>query len=397
MVSFIHTADLHLGLRVTRFNADTLKKIREARFQALQNIRALVGGRRVDFVLIAGDLFDDHAVDRDIAQRAYDLLRSFPVPVFVLSGNHDPLLSGSVWDRPPWNGADSGPLVLLRETEPVEVVPGAVVLPCPVLRKTCMTDPTAWIAQQAVDRGPIRIGLAHGSLRTREDLPADDHLIARHAAHDLKLDYLALGHWHRRQLFAGPDGAERTAYSGVHEPMRFPGSRENRTGWVAYSGSNREEFLDGGTGEVLHITIERPGAPPHIQALEVGYLTWEEQSRRLTAAGDLGQLIDQTAVRESPERCLLRLALSGTLDAHTRRRVRELRQVLDLYLFADLDDSGLHIQPTEEEILSVAGEGVLRRVLTRLREEIDQGEPAARQVAERAMLLLYEIAEEVRA
>ena len=65
----------------------------------------------------------------------------------------------------------------------------------------------AWIAQQAVDRGPIRIGLAHGSLRTRDDLPADDHLIARHAAHDLQLDYLALGHWHRRQLFAGPDGA----------------------------------------------------------------------------------------------------------------------------------------------------------------------------------------------
>src|SRR5215831_16140315 len=103
MVSFLHTADLHLGLRITRFSMDVAKKIREARFQALEQIRSAAEQRKVDFVLIAGDLFDDHAVDADIAKRAFDLLESFPAPVYVLSGNHDPLLPGSVWDRPPWN------------------------------------------------------------------------------------------------------------------------------------------------------------------------------------------------------------------------------------------------------------------------------------------------------
>src|SRR5262249_44356438 len=147
-----------------------------------------------------------------------------PAPVFVLPGNHDPLLSGGVWDRPPWN-RPAQRIRLLRETQPVEAVPGVLLLPCPLFRKTSLNDPTAWIAQ-APANGGIRIGVAHGSLKVRENLPADDHLIARHASNDLGLDYLALGHWHSRRLFADPDGVDRTAYPGVHEPMRFQGSQE---------------------------------------------------------------------------------------------------------------------------------------------------------------------------
>src|SRR5438876_3393072 len=271
MVSFLHAADLHLGLRITRFSPEVAKKVREARFQALEKIRDAAQADPVDFVLIAGDLFDDHAVDGDIAKRSFDLLESFPAPVYVLSGNHDPLLAGAVWDRPPWNTAHSKKLRVLREPSPVEAIPGVVLFPCPVFRKTSTADPTAWIAAVPVDDGPIRIGIAHGSLKVREDLPIDDHLIARHAAHDCKLDYLALGHWHSRQHFRGPDGVERTAYPGVHEPLRFPGSTESRTGWTPYSGVRREEFLDSGRGEILHVRINAPGEPPVLDAIEVGH------------------------------------------------------------------------------------------------------------------------------
>src|SRR5438132_10650767 len=118
MVSFLHAADLHLGLRITRFSVDIAKKVREARFQALEKVRDAAKEEKVDFVLIAGDLFDDHAVDGDIAKRAFDLLESFPAPVYVLSGNHDPLLAGAVWDRPPWNTSNANRLCVLREAAP---------------------------------------------------------------------------------------------------------------------------------------------------------------------------------------------------------------------------------------------------------------------------------------
>ena len=85
MVSFLHAADLHLGLRITRFSPEVAKKVREARFQALEKIRDAAQADPVDFVLIAGDLFDDHAVDGDIAKRSFDLLESFPAPVSATS------------------------------------------------------------------------------------------------------------------------------------------------------------------------------------------------------------------------------------------------------------------------------------------------------------------------
>src|SRR5581483_4430617 len=146
-----------------------------------------------------------------------------------------------------------------------------------------------------------------------------------------------------------------------------------------------------------HVTIAEPGAAPGIGAIDVGHLAWQEQSCALATAGDLAELINEVAIRPASERRLLRLRLSGTLDAETMLRLRQLHEVLDRYLFAELDDSELRIHPTEDEIGAAAGEGVLRRVLARLREDADHGEPALRRVAERAMVLLYQIAEDIRA
>ena len=394
MVSFLHTADLHLGLRLTRFPPEVAKKIREARFQALEKIRDLARTRQVDFVLVAGDLFDDHAVDSDLARRAFDMLESFAVPVLLISGNHDPLLPGSVWDRPPWNAPAPARVRLLREPKPVTVQSGVTLLPCPVFRKTSLQDPTTWITGVPCEDSAIRIGMAHGSLKARDNLPADDHLIARHAAHELKLDYLALGHWHSRRSYPDPAGVDRTAYCGVHEPMRFPGTADVRTGWMPYSSLQLQEFLDAGKGEILHVSIERPGVPPALEALEVGHLTWEDRAIAVSTEQDMARLIDETATTAGAERRILRLKLTGVLDAQAIRRVEHLREVLDRYLVGELDTAELHVLPTDDEVREIAGQGVLRRVLDRLRAEAADGDPASACVAERSILLLYQLARE---
>jgi len=396
MASFLHAADLHLGMRITRFDPHTTGKVREARFTALDNILKKTRDLRVDFVVIAGDLFDDAAVDNLTARRAYEILDSFPVPVYILPGNHDPLLSGGVWDRPPWNQQPGKHIRLLNKREPVEVGPGLLLLPCPVLRKTCMDDPTAWILNASETNGTIRLGIAHGSLKTRDDLPLDDHLIARYAATEQNLDYLALGHWHSRQVFADPDGVERTAYPGVHEPMRFQGNGDGQTGWIPYGGAGRKEFLDDGRGEVLHVRIPNAKAVPQITALEVGHFTWLEETRALASREDLEALIQEVATREGLERRLLQLNLSGVLDAESTMRLEELREVLKRYQLGALDETNLHLKPTEEEMREIAGQGVLSRVLERLQNEGASSEPAVRQVAERATLLLYQIARGVK-
>lgn len=395
MASFLHAADLHLGMRITRFDPSTAAKVREARFTALDNILKKARELRPDFVLIAGDLFDDAAVDNLTARRAYEILDSFPVLVFVLPGNHDPLLSGGVWERPPWIQQPGKRVRLLGQKEPVEIEAGLVLLPCPVFRKTSMEDPTEWIAKSKSENGAIRIGIAHGSLKTRDDLPLDDHLIARHAATDCRLDYLALGHWHGPSQYDDRDGVKRTAYPGVHEPMRFQGNGDMQTGWIPYGGKGRKEFLDDGKGQILHVRIAKAKDVPQIQAIEVGHFSWHEQTRTLVSGDDLERLIQEVATQEGLERRLLHLHLGGVLDAESTMRLEELREVLKRYQLGLLDEEELHIKPTDEEMREIAGQGVLSRVLEKLQQDVLSPEQPTRQIAERGILLLYQIAKEV--
>jgi DNA repair exonuclease SbcCD nuclease subunit len=396
MVSFLHAADLHLGMRTTRFEPTIAGRIRESRFTALDNILRNARDLRVDFVIIAGDLFDDSTVDFQTARRAFEMLDSLPMPVYILPGNHDPLLAGGVWDRSPWD--QPGQRVrLLKEATPVAAASGLTLFPCPVQRRTSMDDPTRWIAGAGEADGSVRIGVAHGSLKARENLPPDDHPIAFHAATDLGLDYLALGHWHSRNVYKDREGVPRTAYSGVHEPMRFQGSSDGLTGWLPYSGAGRPEFLDAGKGEVLHVRIQAPGAAPDIDPIEVGNYQWNEEVRELRSREDLDRLIQDVATRPALDRRLLRLRLAGVLDAESMLRLDDLRDILaNRYLYGGLDDTGLHVQPTPDEMREVAGQGVLRGVLERLQAEAAGTEPEARRVAERAILLLYQIAKEAR-
>ena len=71
MIKFLHAADLHLGLRITRFEKSACDRIEEARFEALEQIRNKAAEHQVHFVLIAGDVFDDHSVAKRTAERAF--------------------------------------------------------------------------------------------------------------------------------------------------------------------------------------------------------------------------------------------------------------------------------------------------------------------------------------
>lgn len=88
MAKFLHIADVHLGIK--RYN---LPDRTADFFRAWQEvIERFAIGRRVDFVLIAGDLFDRRNVDPQAANHAMAMLRKLEqerIPVLVIEGNHD--------------------------------------------------------------------------------------------------------------------------------------------------------------------------------------------------------------------------------------------------------------------------------------------------------------------
>jgi DNA repair exonuclease SbcCD nuclease subunit len=259
-----------------------------------------------------------------------------------------------------------------------------------------MEDPTAWIERYPRDpeERRIRIGLAHGSLKVMP-LPEDDHLIRRDAADHYGLDYLALGHWHKRSFHRSADGAERTAYSGTHEPMRFASTEEiGATGWSSFSSDgDAERFCDDGKGTALLVSIEGPGAPPQVQPIEIGNLTWTAEQKNLTGQS-LGELIRDYSHRPIPERTILRLALSGVVDPRGFGRINELRQiVLNRYhAGSNLDAERVLIEPNPEQLAEIVGMGVLKRVLEKLKEETQSANPTVKRIADHALKLLYQIA-----
>jgi DNA repair exonuclease SbcCD nuclease subunit len=400
MIRFLHAADLHLGIRITRFDESTCNRIREARFTALQQLRQQAAEHQVHFILIAGDVVDDHTVSRTDATRAFAILEGShdACPVFIIPGNHDPLVPGGVWDRDPWFREQPHLRVhFLRTAEPIIVAGLPVTLfPCPLRQRRALEDPTAWIAKhpRAKEDSTIRIGLAHGSLKIMQ-LPEDDHLIRSDAADYYGLDYLALGHWHKPFRHRSADGAERTAYCGTHEPMRFAQAKDSvSTGWSSFSSDgDAERFSDDGRGTVLLVENDGPGAPSKIELLEVGRLRWLTEHRDVTGHTP-GEFISDYSRRDNPERIILRLILSGVVDPRSYGRMDELRQIVEnrYHPGSGLDNSNLLIEPHAEQLAKMLGPGVLKRVLERLKDESQSTEVATKQVADHALKLLYQIA-----
>jgi len=94
---FIHTADLHLDSPFKGLSeiAPALQSIlRDATFQAFENIISLCLKREVNFLVIAGDIHD--APDRSLRslvrlRNAFERLGQNHIDVFLCHGNHDPL------------------------------------------------------------------------------------------------------------------------------------------------------------------------------------------------------------------------------------------------------------------------------------------------------------------
>jgi DNA repair exonuclease SbcCD nuclease subunit len=402
-IRFLHAADLHLGMRITRFEESACKRIGEARFAAIENLRAKAVEHKVDFVLIAGDLFDDHSVSFAVSERAFTLFegKAMPCPVFIIPGNHDPLTPGGVWNREPWmRDQPTKNIHLLREPKQVAVPNMPVTLfPCPLRSRNSIDDPTGWIAnhpRKTADR-TIRIGLAHGSLRIMPNLPEDDHLIRPDAAEHYGLDYLALGHWHKPLRHRCLDGVERTTYSGTHEPMRFPGVGQGfSTGWSSYSADgDAERFQDAGRGAAHLVRIDEAGAPPHIETIEIGKLRWLAEHRDVTTR-PLGEIISEFgAEKQDQELTVLRLTLSGVLNPAQYGRIDSILREIVCNRYgpgSSLDAEDVLVEPNPEQLGKIVGDGVLARVLARLQVDAGSSDRSVKRVADHALKLLYRIA-----
>lgn len=201
MITFIHCADLHLGrpLKTNVFLTDAQEQL--VKGAAYRSFRKMVDDaltEQVDFVLIAGDLFDEEV--RSLKGQWFirtecERLNEAGIPVYISHGNHDPLRSdeavgypGNVSVFPP----QSKTFVFQHAAGESVAISG-------------FSYPEKAFTERAKDYFPSRrddvtwhIGMLHG----QEGSSKADH--ATYAPFNLAelreyhYDYWALGHIHKR-------------------------------------------------------------------------------------------------------------------------------------------------------------------------------------------------------
>lgn len=373
-MKFLHTADWQIGMRAAHAGKAGAA-VRDARFEAARKAVDEAKRRGAEFLLLAGDTFEDNGVDRVSVRKVVDILASFGGPVYVIPGNHDPLVPGSVWEHPAWK--DSENVRVLLKSEPVEIS-GGFLFPCPVMEKHSTKDPTAWIRAEAGNG--VRVGLAHGTVEgIHRDEP--EYPIARDAARRAGLDYLALGHWHSTVFYEDSSGAVRMAYSGTPEATGF-GERAS--------------------GKCLLVEIAGPGEVPRIEEIQTGSLAWLDMDEEIRQRGDVARVRDRLKRVENPGRTLVSLRLRGMLDPEEQGEIETIREILEArFLSGRIQDEALCPGPADERWVDAMPDGYLREAARRLlvwsvagRHEPPLPQGFSPESAARALRILFSLSRE---
>lgn len=344
---FLHTADWQLGKPFARFDSELSARLRDARLRVITTIAETARKQGVGHVFVAGDVWDQETPSDAVLRKPVDRMAEAPdVTFWLLPGNHDPAGQEGLWDRLGNMGLPQN-IRPLTEAEPTEAEPGTFVLPAPWTSKRPGRDLTEAFGQMATPEGAARIGLAHGSVQGFGSDAEVAVVIDRNRADEAGLSYLALGDWHGLGR-AGP----RAWYPGTPEPDRF---------------RNNER------GKVLLVDLDDPDHP---QALDTGQFDWQMTDLTLLPGEDVASQLQGIVSREGQlDNLLLQVSLSGTVGLEARQKVEEFFETLQSRLaFLDLRDDHLGTSVDTDDLQTLLGEGMLRRVADRLagaQENID--------------------------
>lgn len=367
MFKILHTADWHIDAQPA-FLQEKRDEYKKRRYRTAESIADQALREKVDAVVIAGDLFDRWEIRDAVLNHTIEILERFaPIPVYIIPGNHDPLIPDGVWDNRLWSTAGDNVHRCLAETE-VELEKNTVLYPCCLLGKSSTEDPTDWIPTRDEGDARIRIGLAHGSIQHRPEY--DEIPITPDRPTIAGLTYLALGHWH------APFTGGCAAYPGGIEPIRFG---------EPVGGFATVEFTDG---------LSRP----QLEQRECGSFYWYNSEPEIGTSIDVQTLQDDIAGLIAKYNLILRIApnVSRVTDSGILNELDRLRDDIHERAFfnAWTYDDYQRVVLTDPDSVPA---GIIRTVWQHLEQMVDEGGAGVDpDVARAALVELQRITQQVK-
>jgi DNA repair protein SbcD/Mre11 len=203
-ISFIHAADLHLDSPfkgLTDMDETIFQEIRQSTFKALDNLVKTAIKKKVDFVLLIGDLFDNEkqSLKAQIRLRnAFEELQRHQIEVYLSYGNHD-YIEGNIYPIAYPENVHIFPdeqvrsFIFEKENTPLAAIYGFSY------EKRAVTVKKVHEFHKVGQDIPFHIATLHGSIEsnTEHDKYAPFQL---GELLDEAFDYWALGHIHKREI-----------------------------------------------------------------------------------------------------------------------------------------------------------------------------------------------------
>lgn len=297
VVQFIHGADLHLdspfiGLKTL---PDFLwEKIYQSTFTALTNLVNHAIDKQVDFVMLAGDIYDSD--DRSVKAQAFlktemERLNQAEIPVFICHGNHDYIENSGLHLKMPENVELFSETV---ETKWLTTKNGERIA------VSSFSYNSRWMTKRMITEYPkkhetadFHIGMLHGF---SEGLETSHGHYAPFTINELKskgYDYWALGHIHTRQVLE------------IQPPILYAGNTQGR--------SSKETGIKG--CELVTLTL----GDSSIETLETQDIQWEtleiSLAKRSTLDDVYRKIKETIEIKEgSQKNYLLTIELVDTKD-----------------------------------------------------------------------------------
>src|SRR5690554_1263714 len=218
MVSFIHSGDIHLGMKFNKssFAGEKGKERREEVWNTFSQLIQYGKSENIDITLITGDLFEGNNLTLKDIKRLKDSFAYAGEQKFIISlGNHDMVFRETVYAETDW--PDN--VTILRKTGLQHVQLDA--LKTTIWAIDAKRDKEAMLNELdniEPTSGHFNILMLHGEFGANVDYPLPDLKFLK----KLSMDYIALGHIHKPEFLD-----HNIAYSGSLEPLDF-GERGKR-------------------------------------------------------------------------------------------------------------------------------------------------------------------------
>lgn len=324
-VTFLHSADLHLGAAFKGLRALSpvwADRLTKAIPDAFRSVIDTACDEQVDFVIFAGDVFDNvqpSYADYALFIHGLKKLQEANIPVYLCTGNHDPYTSwhhgfGMLPENVHVFGTDEPTFFVYRKQgKPFAILGGRGFYnqAWPIGE-----DISEGISRKQAERvtgcyAPFAIGVIHTGLNIDPTRAPTDPRDLMHRG----LDYWACGH--------------------IHQPMLIPKDDPH----IAFSGCPQgRDIKEIGDHGVLKVTLETD-KPNKVHFIPTARVVWQKIEVDVTECRTISDIQEQITNREfvlnSQTHCqnmVSRVTLVGKTNLHyelTDQVLNDLRDALN--------------------------------------------------------------------